>query len=294
MNWLFDLNIWVQATVIASIITGILVITNLLLFFFKPEIKKKNLKYIYAFSSGFLIITAIVGQWASARHMIIEHHGEENYKIHESIIGALIFIGGAVLGYIIAFIIKRINTDKADKACCDQHSKVLSDSSTEIAKVKNKTSIVFMILAHRIPAGLILGVLLSQASTSSIILASLITFVVHIIPELTVIYYARVNAGYGKFRSLVFSIGSKMLLIPFMFIGVALNEWIGETTAGTYWIQPFLLAAVGLIMAWGAIFELGPQFIHMRNDSEKAIYKFIFLFFLGAILSMAIQFVHFH
>lgn len=317
MEWLKNFDIYVQAAIISSIIAAFLVATVSILYIFKVKMPKDRMKYIYAFSSGFLIVTAIVGQWVSARHELTEHWVDLNKgvanldgdpNLSQTVTSISILIGGAILGSFMAYAMKlkvahshdHNKQDHADHTHQFQHihghPEIISTQAEIIheAKVhKEKSTVIYMILTHRIPAGLIIGLLLVHFNHGGeYSLASLIVFILHVIPEMVIVYYARIEAGYSRKSSLIFSIFAKLILIPFIFLGVVMSNYIDQDSAGTFWVIPLLLGITGIIMVWAAIFELAPTFIHIKNSKET--YKVIFTFLLGLSLSMAIQLIHSH
>ena len=315
MDWLTQFNMYIQGLVLSAIIVGTLITTVSILYFFKIRLNKRHIKFVYAFSSGFLLITAIVGQFISARSNLTEHWEKLNLAtlptgadpdptFSQTTISIAILIGGLVLGTLIAYAMKKISTHEHnhEKGMHKGHNhEILKHSPLDSVDVimheskvhKEKTPVIYMILTHRIPAGLLLGILLVNFNNGGeYSLAALLVFILHTIPDMTIIYYARIEAGYSRLNSFIFSIFAKLILIPFIIIGVAIANSIDINSASTYWIMPIMLVTAGIIMAWGAIFELAPSFMNLKDS--KDVYKIIFTFITGIGLSLAIQFIHHH
>ncbi len=316
MEWLTEMNIWIQGLILSSIIVATLIITVTILYLFKVKMPLERLRYVYAFASGFLIVTAIVGQWVTSRHNMIEHWEAINPKMpggehsdpttSQTFISITIFVVGSFIGTLIAYSLKKLSGhshehqigshEGHDHHKRSTHADALS-SREEImheAKVhKEKTPVIWMILAHRVPAGLLLGILLVNFNNGGeYSLASLIVFILHTIPDMMIVYFARIKAGYSRKQSLIFSILVKLILVPFILLGIATSAYIEISSEVWFWVIPLLLSIAGVIMVWGAIFELAPIFIHIKTNKDT--YKIIFTFILGLTLSMAIQLVHHH
>lgn len=315
MNWLVNFNIYIQGLILSSIIVGFLILTVTFLHVFKIKIPKERLKYLYAFSSGFLLVTAIVGQWVTARHKLTSHWEQVNEKLKDTdpslsqtTISIIILVCGIIVGSLMAFGIKKLSTNSNHTHSSNLHSNHQHDKNDKHAPLLNtpienmheikthndRKAVIYMILTHRLPAGLILGILLVNFNSGSeFAFASLLAFILHIIPELIIIYYARIENGDTRVKSLIFSLTVKFLLIPFIFLGILISNYIDVNSSGTFWIIPFMLAIAGIVMIWGSIFELGPLFIHSK-DNVNEMYKLIFTFIIGLTLSMSIQFIHVH
>lgn len=315
MDWLQQYNIYTQGIIVATIMVVLLTLTVWILHTFKVKVSRVKLRYVYAFSSGFLIVTAIVGQWVTARHQLSNHwttlnktatnDGDANWW--QTILSMIIIFGGILVGTLIAYRIKKMSTHSHDEDQREAHKghghkesrahnhifnspvEVVHESKTH----KSKSAIVYMVLTHRLPAGLIMGILLVNFNNGGeFSFAALLAFILHIIPELIIIYYARLENGDTRIQALIFSIGVKLLLIPFIFLGIVISNYIDMSSNYTFWIMPMLLSIAGIVMIWGSIFELGPVFIHTEDD--KNAYKLIFVFIIGLSLSMAIQLIHVH
>ncbi|NQZ65924.1 MAG: hypothetical protein HRT99_01750 [Mycoplasmatales bacterium] len=313
MEWLTQYNIWIQGLILSAVIVSTLITTVTILFLFKIKMPKERLRYVYSFASGFLIVTAIVGQWVTARHNLTEHwenfnksNSDPDPTMGQTLISILILIVGSLVGSIMAYSLKKLSghshhhqPDAHSGHSHHNHSSHLdvlslkSEIMHESKVHKEKTPVIWMILAHRVPAGLLLGILLVNFNNGGeYSLAALFVFILHTIPDMMIVYFARIKAGYSRKNSLVFSILVKLILIPFILIGIAASTYIDVDSQAWFWVIPLLLSMAGVIMLWGAIFELAPIFIHVKTNKDT--YKLIFTFILGLTLSMAIQLVHHH
>ena len=304
MEWIKEYNIYLQGIILSLIIVGLLTFVLSIFYIFKIKIKKQNLRYVYAFSSGFLLITAIVGQWIVARSKFMHYWSYVNSgsdpSIGQTLLMIVIILLGIFVGSLLAYVIKKTSSleDHNHDSYFEDHQSHshLFDTPIETeyeSKVNKKSSIVYMILTHKLPAGLIIGILLVNFNSGSeFAFSSLLAFIIHIIPELIIIYYVKIEHGYSRRKSFLFSIMVKILMVLFIFLGIVISNYVNIEGSMTYWIIPFMLSITGMVMIWGSIFELGPVFIHATED--KQAYRLIFTFILGLSLSMAIQMIHVH
>ena len=302
MKWLTNFTIYVQGTILMGIVFGLLLPVICVLYIFNIKIKKEKMKYVFAFSSGFLLVTAIVGQWIVARHELSEHWiSKPNFG--ETVISISVVVSGIIIGTLFAYILKKKTIHSHTGEIQMHDDKTMSNHPTAIntkaeiikesVEHKHKTPVIYMILAHRMPAGLLLGILLVNLNSGGAYsLGALVAFVVHIIPEIIIVYYSRIEAGYSRKQSFVFSIFAQIFIIPFVFLGIALSHYISTTSQYAFWIIPLMLSMAGIVMVWASIFELAPTFIEIKDN--KSTYKLIITFIIGLTSSLIIQFIHAH
>ncbi|MCK5867077.1 MAG: hypothetical protein KAG14_01630 [Mycoplasmataceae bacterium] len=302
MEWLTNFNIYVQGAILMGIVFSLLLAVLLILYVFKIKIKKERMKYVFAFSSGFLLVTAIIGQWVVARHELSEHWVTKP-NAGETIISISVVVSGIIIGTLFAYILKKKTIHSHMGELQTHDDKTISNHPTAIntqaeiikesAKHKHKTPVIYMILAHRMPAGILMGILLVNLNgNGTYSLGALVAFIIHIIPEVVIVYYSRIEAGYSRKQAFIFSVFAQLFVIPFVFIGIVLSNYIGPSSQYAFWIIPLMLSMAGIVMVWAAIFELAPAFIEIKDN--KSTYKLIITFMIGLTASLIIQFLHAH
>ena len=301
MSWLTNFTIYVQGAILMGIVFALLLSVVSILYVFKINIKKDRMKYVFAFSSGFLLVTAIIGQWVVARHELSEHWVTKP-NAGETAISISIVVAGIIMGTLFAYILKKktIHSHTGEMQVHDDatsHPTAINTKAEiikESATHKHKTPVIYMILAHRMPAGLLMGILLVNLNGNNNVysLGALVAFIVHIIPEIIIVYYSRIEAGYSRKQSFIFSILAQLFIIPFVFVGIALSHYIGPDSQYAFWVIPLMLSMAGIIMVWASIFELAPAFIEVKDN--KSTYKLIITFIVGLTASLIIQFLHAH
>lgn len=307
MGWLTKYDIYLQGGILMAIVAAMLLLVLGFLYIFNIEMKNEKMKYLFAFSSGFLLITAIVGQFMGARSKLGKHWahmnpGHAGANAWQTIVSITIVVFGIALGSLFAYILKKRMSHShgsgvQSHGCCGvgDHPKSLNTDAEirENAKgQKGKTPIVYMLLTHKAPAGLLLGILVVNfnAGAHDYSLGALIAFILHMVPEVIITYHSRLQAGYSKNRSLVFAIFTQMLFLPFVFMGIALSNYISNGSTYAFWIMPMMLSMAAIFMVWAAIFELAPTFLHVEDN--KSTYKLIFMFTIGLTTSLAVQLMH--
>lgn len=318
MNWLRNFDLYIQGLIIASFIVVTIFIFQLFIFIAKLKVNKKVVNYIYAFSSGFLLITAIVGQLVSARSQMTTHWQIENisHKIDalpnstQTLVTILVISIGFILGLAVSFISKVISVkyfekEKHSHSHKVSHSHALGTNWEHLEHKPKSVAGTFImgtqIIAHRIPAGIAMGMLINlstEIDTNGILaqpfaFSNLIAFIFHLFPESLLLYLSLVRTGKKRFKAFLISTLFILIFVPLIFLGI----FIGKATYGQnnsfFTLQPFVFAFTGAVLLWIIISELIPIFIHVKNET-KQIYVMTITFMAGILLSFLIQLVHFH
>ena len=325
MDWLKQFDIFIQGLILSSIIIPILFLSLIIVYFINIDYLKKNIKQIYGFTSGFLIITAIVGLFVTGGrdslfkslesfqtnddHNIYSSNHEHNASFSNSLIVMSIFLSAIIIGTFLGFIIKRYSlkinhhhlpeTNQHTKNHLNKKHSHILDTRVEIIDEfkKDKKAFIYMILTHRMPAGLTMGFLIINLNNGGEFAPSiLLAFVLHIIPEIVITYIAKLQKKSDRKKAFRFAFWTQLIIIPFIFIGILIS-YFGDfydvkNHKQIFWILPMLLIISGVLIIWGSIFELGPAFVHVENTKET--YKLILAFIVGLSTSMLIQIIHIH
>lgn len=242
-----------------------------------------------AFASGFFLIIGILGFVNDSREELVEIHAEQ-WSIF------LVMFGGITISLLTAlllkFLIVKLSTKNKDVHYHDIHSHDhLIYNASDIRPDKTKLFAVLLVLAHRIPGGLILGFLVNQVAregfdANSIIF--LVTFMIHIIPEELIIYYRQIDSGINKWKATFNSFLATLLLVPFILVGV-----YGTGAIDNAYFFAFVKACVGGFFIFVALVEFIPEFFHRKLDG-KTWYITIFCLLLGIICATAVMSLHVH
>ena len=303
MEWLKNItnNIWLQGLIISGLIMMIVFIIGMLLFLIKPSSKRKSIKYIYSFATGFILITAIIGQFVTAREKLNNfYNGKSNTIINEKLeifVSFLIIFLGVVIGAMIALLIhnmfKKFNKHK-DHNKMHNHDHSLDHDYDLLIHGHSKLPGIAMLLTHRFPAGLAIGGLLYNSNNIQDNLSSLlalVAFIIHVIPELVIVYFGLLDSGKSRRKTLLYSSLAKIAILPGIFLGILFGK-ITQLEA-MFWFQPLIFIIVGTLLVWGVVLELVPEFIHHKGNS-KAITSMSCVFMAGITFSLFIQFIYTH
>lgn len=118
----------------------------------------------------------------------------------------------------------------------------------------------------------------------------MITFIIHSIFDLLIIYYHQVNYGENKKRAAIRTIVSTALVLPTLFLGVLFYP----TIQGLGWALPIVNVMGGTALTIAAIIEFVPEFIEARNAPIKKFVPVILSFMLGVIFTAMFLQMHSH
>ncbi|VEU60859.1 Uncharacterised protein [Mycoplasmopsis bovigenitalium] len=330
-NWLTSqphINDLGAKAILALIVSVILLSIPILIASIVPFIIKKPKKefsiYLYSFITGMFIILGSFGYLRESIEITSIGSGLKGENIPASNIYLYnIFVvgGGALMGIISAFVIKIIIYKVIQKnyklknsifihnhehghhhgeiAHTHEHkdhiwnANDLADVHSNAPKSKNKWTALVLLLGHRIPEGLLIGIslhnLIANPNINAISVAFFVSFLLHTIPEEIVFYYRQREMGIKPIFALLNSIGALALIIPFIFIGIYGAKFIDSVA----WLKAMILAIVGSVMLFTALMEFLPEFYHNNMEKRKWFTTFIMLF-LGIIFTILILCFHQH
>lgn len=290
---------------LSAFVIGIPIIYGILLPIFKPSLSKRTTTYLYAFSSGFFMILAAVGFLAESKESL-SHFFEERftnigivYTFTAITLGAIVLI--ALTTALLAkykFAKKSGTLDDALGGHEHDHDHIIFNSSDY--NPKSKRLALFLLLSHRMPGGLILGLLAAaiadangQINIQNILF--LIVFVIHIVPEELIMYYRQIEMGITRWRAVRNSVLSTMVLIPFIIIGAAVKFSLPETSLEIVngIVMPVVQTLAAAFLLFTSMIEFFPEFLHYKL-SGREWYKTVFLFIVGIVVALIILAFHHH
>ncbi|UUD36793.1 Uncharacterised protein [Mycoplasmopsis californica] len=308
------------------IVSLALISIPILVAIFAPLIIKKPQKqlsiYIYAFVTGMFLILGSFGYLREAIEITSKGYNLASSQNQIYLGNILIVFGGALLGVVIAFYIKLIvwwvikrkthlqnsvfvhvhgvGHHDGEEEHTHVHDNVIFNKNdiVELPKAqeqnsKNKWTALILLLGHRIPEGLLIGLslyrLMMGYQNAAISVAFFISFVLHTVPEEIIFFYRQREMGIKPIVAVFNSIGAIALLIPFIFIGIYSAEYIMNEP----FIQAFIMATVGSIMLFTALIEFLPEFYHHKMN-KKLWLTTIALLFVGILFTILILCFHVH
>ena len=306
-NFLLKYNDITRASIIASIIVAMIVIV-LIIVYFLPDMKKRHFKYFYAFTAGFIVIVGFLGLYASIKTYLseapmfdkydMEYFGgiptkSEDLDIFGQVINKRLFTIfslafttiTSLLAIGIVVIIKHFMHRK-------MHNNVDGD----------KISSIVLVLLHRVPASFIIGAFASDPVTEE---SALFAIILHIIPEVLLVYYRQIDAGVTKKKAFLYSLLVKLVFFPLILIGSALNT----VMTSLWWFKPLLFAMGGTFMVYAGVHEFALEFVReVKQDGEllkvssgesatnikKRIFLTTLCLVIGVSLAAGIMSFHYH
>lgn len=271
--------------------------------FWKFKIVKNIGVYIYALTSSMLVILGSFGFLREAAEIITHEYSTKNpHDLTLVTIG--IMVSGLILGIGISVLTRYLIIKKTGNIHHSHAEHSHNDhifNLRDIDNQKNKWSAIILVLNHRVIESLSLGILLvghfdpTNSSYQFPIenLGFIIVFIAHMIPEAVFIYYRQREMGLTKIKSLLNAFYTKIIILPFIFVGGFALQAIPPSEA-TDWIMPFLFTVTGSILIFVSIIELVPEFIDNKNMSSKTWYITILFFTIGMIFALALTLLHTH
>ncbi|WP_051630129.1 ZIP family metal transporter [Mycoplasma simbae] len=330
-NWMVNsqgVNPYVAQFIFGLIVSFLLLSIPVVVATIVPLIIKKPKKefsiYLYSFITGMFIILGSFGYLREAIEITGTGKGLRGTNFQPWQIytyNIFIIVGGALIGILSAFSIKAIvykimkskyqtnsifvHTHEAGHHEHEQEHKHehhdhiwnandLADVQGQNSlKTKNKLTALILLLAHRIPEGLLIGLSLRSLTVnnnvSAISVAFFVSFVLHTIPEEIVFFYRQREMGISAFRASLNSIFALSLIIPFIFIGLYGGSIIEAYPA----LKALIMAIVGSVMIFTSFVEFLPEFYH-HNLGKKRWFITLFMFFLGIVFTLFILSFHQH
>ncbi|WP_240532051.1 ZIP family metal transporter [[Mycoplasma] collis] len=303
----FDLNVAITLNLLIYIfvLLAFPVILALFVAFVKPRIKKSTNTYLYALSSGILIMIATTGLLKEAfeegekyAHLLGEKNVINLTDINEQLIQAGIVTFGSLLGVSTLFLVRHIfikhfQIEKhKNHEEHGHHDHIISFN--DIDNPKAAWLAILLLLSHRTIDGFILGATVARVSEGRELNYGLvITFNIHIIIEILIVHYRQVQYGQTIKKAVLYNIVTIALIIPIMIVGAYINRYL-RGSVQTGWILPVVNAFGGSILAFAVIIELVPEFIHLRNSGKKEWYLSLVFFGIGIILTVMLLAFHTH
>lgn len=143
-----------------------------------------------------------------------------------------------------------------DQCMHTQHELHLHNHSS----LKEKTIAIYLLLSHRVIAGIFLGYVAYQnaiGAEDGVKIAYFIAFFLHLIPEEVVIFYRLQAAGVSRNRALLYSILMLFLLVPFMFLGANVASSINQIEV----LEASLHILIAVLFVFAALFEFFPEIL---------------------------------
>lgn len=291
---------------LSAFVVGVPIIYGLLLPVIKPRLSKRTTTYLYAFSSGFFMILATVGFLAESKENLthfFEPKFSDNIAITYTIVALII---GSVVLFALSmallakwkFIKKAENQENHHFGEGHDHDHIIFNPSDY--DPKSKRLALFLLLSHRVPGGLILGLLAASIANQNGVLDQsnilfLIVFVIHIVPEELIMYYRQIEMGITRWKAVRNSMLSTMFLIPFIIIGSAVKFSLPENSFEimNQLVMPIVQTLAASFLLFTSMIEFFPEFLHFKL-SGKEWYKTVFLFIVGIVIGLIILAFHHH
>lgn len=291
----------------AFLLSLIIISVPVLVALIMPLIHNKSTKmvqlFLYSFSVGFFIVLGLFGEANEALEVISSSYQDNKYVV---LIQISVVAGGALVALAISLALKLFLSKKFKvlnwNGPLDDHDKhdayhnhihpedIIFDKNLKISK--NKWLAIFLILSHRVGAGLFLGYTVYQivsGNGTGVSVSFLIGFFLHMVPEEFIVFYRLRQIGFSQLKSLKFSILMILMLIPFIFIGTN----IGLSLDQAPWISGFIHIFIGAFFVFTALVELMPEIIS-EAKTQKNWYKAIIFIILGIIVAFIILNFHSH
>lgn len=300
-----------ELTILVNLLIYILILLSIPLVFmgiislFKVKVTSKKSIYLYAFSTGMFLMIGAAGfikegyvlleQWFhdSSTTGGLKYTGgkpaiEQSYIALIVGLSALIGLGTVILGRFLLTRKKELHKDHKEH----DHSEHFV-SFNDIDNPKEAWTAILMLLSHRLIDGLVLGLSVYQLTTNGVNkanLALIITFNIHLLLEVVIVYYRQIQYGEKKSKAILFNFITLILIVPIMFLGAFIGKFLNKVG----WLIPSLEILGGSIIVFMAIVELVPEFIHYRNENKKVIYTTLIVFALSIILTLILLSFHTH
>lgn len=321
----------INATILMVLAVGIPALCVGILALFKIKISPRNSMYLYAFTSGLMILLGTVGLIGEG----IEHL-RGYFESNEATTGlasepqnvaiiVAVLIAGVLVGMGAVFLTRhlvvrkerleqRISADQKAlnqiglerlENCIDgvcEHSDAVynyRDLEKREARLQksNKSIAIILMLSHRLVDGMSLGVFAPITGDGIATFANwgiIIVFVLHLVPSSMVIYLTQLDLYKSRGKAYLYSLALLLVFVPFIYVGAFLSWGVGLNGQFTFWIMPFLFTISGTILLLMSILELIPEFIDNRNMSKKQWLITILCLSAGIVLSIALLAIHSH
>lgn len=288
---------YLNGLILSVIVIFIPFFITMFFWLFKIKLNKNKMVYLYAFTTGLLLILSCFGFMKESYLNLEEYfHNKENYI--STIIIISVMSSGIILGLLFGIVTKLIFLFKSKKQCKSHKNNIHGDCAfddDQIIKNNNKFVGIFLIVFHKCIDGLSLGFLQYESAGELMQLNNLgiiAGFIVHIIPMTIVMYYFMLDQNKYKkpFITLIKASSTNLVIIPFIFLGILISINIQNI----YWLMPFLLCVSGGSLLFTSIMELAPEFLHKHHLCTKEWFFVILWLSIGIVFSIALTLVHKH
>lgn len=288
---------YLNSLIISLIVIFVPFFITFFFWLFKIRLSKNKMVYLYAFTTGLLLILSCFGFMKESYFHLEEHfEGKENYI--STIIIISVISSGIVLGLLFGIVCKLFFLFKSKKQCKNHKKNIHGDCAfddDQVIKKNNKLVGMFLIVTHKCIDGLSLG-FLEYESTGQLMqlnnLGIIAGFIIHIIPMTIVMYYFMLDQNNYKkpFLTLLNASSKNLIIVPFIFLGILINS----SVQNIYWLMPFLLCVSGGSLLFTSIMELAPEFLHKHHLCTKEWFFVILWLSIGVVLSISLTLVHKH
>ncbi|MCV3733621.1 ZIP family metal transporter [Mycoplasma enhydrae] len=301
----FELILFINLIIYILILVALPLVVMGFLALIKPEKIKSNEKsliYLYAFSTGMFLMLGAFGFLREGYEMAHNFTHSKYFNQTEmirtitvmgimgisSLIGFSIVIGGRYL------FVKKSKIDPHSKHEEHNHSDHLI-SFRDIDNPKAAWLAILMLLSHRIIDGFFIGYtifkIVAKGNSFSSATLLLVTFTLHILFEIVIVYFRQIQYGEKIGKAVLYNFLTFLAIVPFIFLGAYTGTFLGKRFE---WILSGILVMGGVIVIFTSIFELVPEFIHIRNKDTKVLYKTLITFAAAIILTIMLLALHRH
>ncbi|TPE56926.1 hypothetical protein FJO69_02680 [[Mycoplasma] falconis] len=301
----FYLALFVNLLIYILILMAAPIVIQGFLSLFKGKVTNIKTIYLYAFSTGMFLIIGTVGFLGEGFNTADQFVHSVSYKGETIahtwrgyIIQALLVGGGALIGLTFVILgrfifVKASKTDFHSNHSEHNHSEHLI-SLKEFDNPKAAWMAIIMLMSHRIVDGLFLGyavfILQTSPQNAKQMLPLILTFNIHFLVEIIIVYYRQIQYGQKKSKAILYNFLTFLLIIPFMFIGA----YSGSLLLKNKWLIALIFSLGGAIMLFMGVFELIPEFIHVRNQSPRILYTTFIIFALAIVFTLILLCFHSH
>ncbi|WP_391591643.1 ZIP family metal transporter [[Mycoplasma] cavipharyngis] len=300
----YNLNALILSLIIISIPMLITVLAPIL----KPTLSKKWTMFLYSFTIGFFVVLGLFGE-APEGVEIIQANYADSLVIRVAIITASALLGLGSAFFLKYFMSKRLKMLNWNSEVHSHHihddqvhhheqfhkhvhgEDFFLDPNLKERNLKSKFLAIYLLLSHRVAAGLILGFAIFHIVTDgdSISLLIFIGFFLHLIPEEFILYYRMRDMKIPRFRAMGYSALMTLLIVPFIFIGANIGSFITQVP----WLEGMIDIIIGVYFAFVALFELLPEVV-AEARIQKHWYIAISLILIGMLFAFFAVSFHGH
>lgn len=301
-----ELLVFGNSALLSLLVVLVPMILVLLLFTIKKNLSENFTVYLYAFSSGLLIMLSTVGLIAESSSDLHEiFHNNPMFSslnsTNESLIMVGLIGGGVLIGLVLATTIKICIFKKGNKnykkSLHNHHDdqKCCVVNLDELVKKHGKFSSMMIISSHKFIDGISLG-LLASASDGLFQFENIwiiLLFIIHDLPITIIIFFTQKVNNVKKSKILLYVFILNIITVPFVFVGAFSGNALNDNSNLSL-IIPFLEAFAGGILLFTTLMEIVPEFIHNHHLCSKHWYITVVWLCCGIILSLIFSLIHSH